>query len=194
MQRIVSAIATLASLAAVIGLCVSLWQSHHDFQTQQIQNWQEVAVYSICLDSGAQGASLDSINQKYQDAAKNLPTAVPREQLNTDVIKRILISLMNKQVIGVRPDNTYAAAYIQFVPPGLPNKAAYDKLAKHLIQLLTGKPHSLNLNQLAEEGAKEFPDLTSQDISLVIDGLRFGNRILEVDGAGKAYLNTSSQK
>jgi len=191
MQKAAGIIGVLASLAAVIAVVLTGWQLHHDLQAQQIQQWEDVAVYSICLDAGNHGASLNDIESKYLEAARNLPVALPREAQQTNAIKRTLLSLINGNAVWMLPDGSYAPTMAQGVPDIGVLAAKSQKIIDRLVALVGSHPGSFSEAQLESQMLQEFPSFSKGQLDALFNQISLGEpRILAYDSKGKAILTS----
>lgn len=138
----------LASIAAVVAVVLTGWQLHHDLKQKSVEQWEDVAVYSVCVQAGYKGATLDEIRAQYQNAAQDLPSDLPREALQTDSIKRAVISLISANAVVLRPDGTYAAVRGPVVPELEFEHHKTDKIATFIVAIVRQSPHTFTEDQL----------------------------------------------
>jgi hypothetical protein len=182
----------LASAAAVLGLLVTGWQIRHELKEKQLQQWEEVVVYSICVEGGIKGVTLKEIQGDYDTAAKNLPVALPREAQQTDTVKRTLISLEEKNAIVYLPNGTYAPLITQPTPSYSPKMSLYEKVDARVVRLVRQEPHKYTEDQLRSLVGQEFPEMTGDDMESAFGGLVLGtDSVIAFDSAGKAILKSA---
>jgi hypothetical protein len=192
MTKLAQILGICASAAAVIGLLVTGWQVRHELQDKRLQEWEEVVVYSICVNAGPKGVTLKDIQLDYATAAKDLPVELPREAQQTDTVKRTLISLQNKQSVVYLPSGAYAPSFVRPVPPAQSKYQLYDKVVARLVQLVRREPHKYTEDQLRSLVSQEFPEMNGEDLETVFGNITLGaDPLIFFDSAGKAILVTA---
>ena len=86
----------ISALAALCTLSITLVQIRNDYQKAQIREWQEVVVYSMIADAAGAGMTTTELQNKYRGAAVDLPQELPREEIQTQALKRTLLNLISK--------------------------------------------------------------------------------------------------
>lgn len=176
-----------ASLAAVISLGVSGWQIERNLYDTKTQQWEEVVVYSIVVDSGSSGIGLDDIQNKYEIAARNLPVELPREAHQTDTIKRTLISLQAQNTVVLLINKRYMAVSSVPQAPPLPYEEVKE-ITDKVLDIVNNAPHQFTEEQLKAQVMQQIPKITRSDLDYIFNNMVFMTRILAFDGAGKAVL------
>jgi len=113
--------------------------------------------------------------------------------LQTEKIKKVIISLLGKNAIGFRPDGTYAAFMVP-APPQLEfgGREQLDRIADSIVNLVGQAPHTYTQGDLQSKMQTDFPKVPGEAVAAVLRGLTLGaNRIVAFDKNGKAVLTNT---
>jgi hypothetical protein len=168
---VISAVIALASLAVTVG------NMRSDAVKARTNEWQEVAVFSIISEAKLEGISFADIQSQYKTKAADLPDELPRTEIQTQALKRVLLSLLAKRAISVRSDNRYGVA---LEPTPYQAHGEYEKdlrineIGDEVFKIVSEQPGRYTKEELATllRGRFEFTDV------------EFGKLLIEMEQLG----------
>ena len=179
----------ISAAVALLTLAINVAAVRRDFQKAQINEWQEVTVYSTILDAKLEGLTFDDIQRNYTIKAKDLPEELPRPEIQTQALKRILLTLIAKRAISMRSDGKYVFAIDPVAPGEVPLVDAairMEAVGGAIIDLVSKQPGRYTPQEISEllKGRFRFSDVEFQRLLV---NMREGKHI-RIDKQGKVWL------
>ena len=193
MKRLIKASGLISAAIAAAALIFVLYRAYSEFNAQRIRNWQEVVVFRVIEEAGLPGITFEDIRTKYRDEVTDFNGfQIPKDQIQSPALKRILLDLLTKHVVTVLRDGHYRiltdpmALSEQLMERG--NKLQPVALA--LMDLLRTEGGKHSVSDLERILLTKFKDLTPQDVTEVIS-MAIANRIIRIDANGKVQNNAA---
>lgn len=163
-QRWANIIGVASAVIALSSLAVTVANIRSDAVKARINEWQEVAVFSIISDAKLEGVSFSDIQSQYKTKAGDLPDELPRTEIQTQALKRVLLSLLAKRAISVRSDGRYGVALdsTPFQAFGEYERGLrMDKIGDEVLKIVLEQPGRYTKEELATllRGRFEFTDV-----------------------------------
>jgi putative Ca2+/H+ antiporter (TMEM165/GDT1 family) len=100
-QKWANIIGVVSAVIALSSLAVTLGNIRSDSVKARINEWQEVAVFSIISDAKLEGVSFGDIQSQYKTKAADLPDELPRTEIQTQALKKVLLSTLEPKFVDI---------------------------------------------------------------------------------------------
>jgi hypothetical protein len=185
-QKWANAIGMVSAAIALASLAITLENIRRDTEKARIIEWQEVAVFSIITDAGLDGLSFNDIQSQYKIKAGDLADELPRTEIQTQALRRVLLSLLAKRAISLRSDGKYGvpleSTSVQALRD-LEKRREIIKLGQEVLQIVSEHPGLYTANQL-EIMLKDKFTFSNQDFTLLLSDMQAEGNI-SFDSKGK---------
>ena len=161
-------------MVALVTLALTSVQLRNDYLKRQIKEWQDVAVFSIISDAPLRGLTISEIQAKYKEMANDLPKELPREEIQTQALKRTLLNLISSQAITFRNDGRYGVVVGPFpMPPEMiETRQVMQEAGSYILQVVVPNRNQYTLQTLAEKVHRRFQKLTDEQFNQLIGEMR----------------------
>jgi hypothetical protein len=140
------------ALIALGGLAVTTCQAQSTAREKATLEWQEVVVFSTIQQAGTEGLQFERIKAAYLDQVADLPEALPREEIKTQALKRVLLLLIANHAIVIRTGGNYAVNVdtSAMIIDQLETAARLQPMGDAIIKTLAESPNVYTSNELRD--------------------------------------------